>query len=226
MRAPSTCTVLLALLQAGSCFAQNPLSRTGWKATADSQETANANNVAANVLDGAADTMWHSKWSGTPTPLPHTLTIVMDASHRINGITYLPRQDPIAGGGSNGNIGASQTQRRASRCWRSLPARARLILLSAPGRLRARRHVQVAQRHDAKQHLLEVQIVSTCAGKYEIRVSTDGTTFPATALKAGTWADDQTLKTVTFTARDRQSGAHHRAHGGGAAEGRGAPPQR
>ena len=38
------------------------------------------------------------------------------------------------------------------------------------------------------------------AGKYEVRVSTDGTTFPTATVATGTWADDATLKTARFTA--------------------------
>jgi galactose oxidase len=74
------------------------LSRTGWTATASDSYTY---DPASNVLDGDASTNWHSKWDGTPAPLPHTITIDMKLAHNISGLNYLPRQD----GSPNGNIG-------------------------------------------------------------------------------------------------------------------------
>jgi alpha-glucosidase len=78
------------------------IPRTGWKVSAvDSQETAAENGAAANAIDGKPDTMWHTQWSGTPAPLPHEITIDLDASYPVNGLSYLPRQDS----GTNGRIG-------------------------------------------------------------------------------------------------------------------------
>ena len=54
-----------------------------------------------NVIDGERGTMWHSRWAGTPAPLPHTVTIDMKAVRDISGLRYLPRQD----GSPNGRIG-------------------------------------------------------------------------------------------------------------------------
>ena len=98
----SSLVALLPLMQAFACMAQTPLPRTGWTTVADSQETLRANNAAANALDGDTATFWHSKWTDTPSPLPHFITVSFGASKSINGITYLPRQD----GAKNGNIGA------------------------------------------------------------------------------------------------------------------------
>jgi galactose oxidase len=78
------------------------LARTGWTVAADSQETAQENGAAANVLDGDTATIWHTQWSSTPAAaLPHTLTIDMHATNLISGLSYLPRQD----GADNGTIG-------------------------------------------------------------------------------------------------------------------------
>lgn len=97
--------VLLALLFAGGCYAQTPLPRSGWTASATSAEAAREATPASNVLDGSDATIWHSKWSGTPAALPHSITIVMGTTNKdIGGITYRPRQD-----GLNGNIGAHRT---------------------------------------------------------------------------------------------------------------------
>ncbi|HZZ95480.1 MAG TPA: discoidin domain-containing protein [Jatrophihabitantaceae bacterium] len=77
------------------------LPRTGWTATASDQETTGENGVAANVLDGDPSTIWHSKWSGTSVPLPHSITIDMHAVTTVSALVYLPR--PPAS--PNGRIG-------------------------------------------------------------------------------------------------------------------------
>jgi galactose oxidase len=83
------------------------LTRTGWTATADSQETAGEDGRAINALDGNADTLWHTEWSGATTPdLPHTFTIDMKSSQLVGGLSYLPRQDSS----TNGMIGAYKIQ--------------------------------------------------------------------------------------------------------------------
>jgi galactose oxidase len=80
------------------------LARTGWIATADSQETAHANARAQNVLDGNPSTIWHTRYTGGAPKLPHTLTIDMRAARSIGGLTYLPRP----AGSANGRIGRYQ----------------------------------------------------------------------------------------------------------------------
>ena len=78
-----------------------PLTRTGWSVTADSAQDG---NPASNVLDGDTTTIWHTEYSPTTAPLPHTITVDMNSLYVIDGVTYLPRQD----GNSNGNIGEHQ----------------------------------------------------------------------------------------------------------------------
>ncbi|MFI7385583.1 discoidin domain-containing protein [Streptomyces sp. NPDC049813] len=77
------------------------LARTGWTATASDQETAASSGVAANVLDGDPDTLWHSRYSGTALPLPHSITIDMKSARAVSALTYQPRRS-----GGNGRIGA------------------------------------------------------------------------------------------------------------------------
>ena len=113
------------------------LPRAGWTVTADSQETARPGYTAAAAIDGNAASFWHTRWIGTPAPLPHTLTIDMHEILTVSGLAYLPRP---AAGGRNGNI-----------------------------------------------------------GRYQIHVSTDGTTW-GTPVLTGTFADTSTEKTVTFPA--------------------------
>lgn len=77
------------------------LPRTGWTATADS-ENQYPLHLAAFVLDGAQETLWHTDFSsGEPTQLPQRLTIDFGgAVHTVTGMAVQPRAD-----GSNGNIG-------------------------------------------------------------------------------------------------------------------------
>lgn len=77
------------------------LGRTGWTASADSQETAGENGLATNAIDGDAGTHWHTQWTGTTAPLPHTYTVKLGTTPvTITGFKYRPRTD----GDSNGTI--------------------------------------------------------------------------------------------------------------------------
>lgn len=79
-------------------FALVANDRTGWTATADSYQTG---NEPAKVLDGNANSFWHTQYTPTTAALPHTLTIDMKTARYVNGLSYQPRQD----GSPNGNIG-------------------------------------------------------------------------------------------------------------------------
>jgi galactose oxidase len=46
-------------------------------------------------------TIWHSQWSGTTVPLPHSITLDMGTANQVAGLKYLPRAD-----NPNGRIGA------------------------------------------------------------------------------------------------------------------------
>lgn len=77
------------------------LPRSNWTATASDQE---AQNPANYVLDGNSNTLWHSNYDAPGLPLPHSITIDMQRSQAITGLTYVPRQDVPAQ--HNGTIGA------------------------------------------------------------------------------------------------------------------------
>lgn len=65
------------------------LAPMGWKiADVDSQD---ANNSAANAIDGRASSIWQTR--ANDLTLPHHVTIDMGTSHKIAGLVYLPRQD-------------------------------------------------------------------------------------------------------------------------------------
>ncbi|MEV4943238.1 discoidin domain-containing protein [Streptomyces zaomyceticus] len=134
-RGPWTSAAELSLLgDPGTPAATVDLPRTGWTAVASDQETLKENGRAANVLDGDAATLWHSRWSGTAAPLPHSITVDMHRTAAVSALVYQPRKDGI-----NGR-----------------------------------------------------------AGTYTITTSTDGTTF-GKPVATGTWRDDDTVKTATFT---------------------------
>ncbi|MFD8891559.1 discoidin domain-containing protein [Streptomyces sp. NPDC059566] len=76
------------------------LDRAGWTATASDEETAGENGRAANVLDGNVNTLWHSRWTGTPAPLPHVITVDMHRTAVVSALVYRPRAN-----GPNGRVG-------------------------------------------------------------------------------------------------------------------------
>lgn len=78
-------------------FALVANDRAGWTVTADSFEPG---NEPANVLDGNANTFWHTHYN-PDAALPHYITIDMKSARIVNGFSYQPRQD----GSPNGNIG-------------------------------------------------------------------------------------------------------------------------
>ncbi|MCY0925534.1 discoidin domain-containing protein [Streptomyces sp. H27-H1] len=134
-RGPWTSAAEVGLLgDPGTPQATVDLSRTGWTAAASDEETTKENGRAANVLDGDTGTLWHSRWSATPAPLPHSITIDMHRTAAVSALVYHPRTN-----GFNGRAGA-----------------------------------------------------------YTVTTSTDGTAFAA-PVAAGTWRDDDTVKTATFT---------------------------
>ncbi|MFD3781703.1 discoidin domain-containing protein [Streptomyces sp. NPDC058612] len=134
-RGPWTSAAEINLLgDPGTPAATVDLARTGWTATASDEETTGENGRAARVLDGDANTIWHSRWSGTATPLPHSITIDMHRTTAVSALVYHPRPD-----GPNGR-----------------------------------------------------------AGTYAVSTSTDGSAF-GPPVASGTWRDDDTVKTATFT---------------------------
>ena len=89
------------VVRPGTATGGQPIDRTGWLITASDEETAGEPGQAANVLDGNQGSIWHSRYSGTVAPLPHSLTIQLPAQGTVSGLKYLPRQDAVL----NGNIG-------------------------------------------------------------------------------------------------------------------------
>jgi hypothetical protein len=66
------------------------------KISADSEHE---NNWAIYAVDNNPDTIWHTRYDGTQTPHPHTLTVELEKPLTIKGIIQTPRHD-----GTNGRI--------------------------------------------------------------------------------------------------------------------------
>ena len=92
---PWTSMAEFNLLDAGGAV----MSRTGWSVSADSQEVSGENGVAARAVDGDPSTIWHTQWSPTSVPLPHSFTVNLGGARAVGGFKYLPRP-----GGGNGTI--------------------------------------------------------------------------------------------------------------------------
>lgn len=76
------------------------ISKSGWLASANSEETTGENGRAMNAIDDNSSTLWHTKYSGGIDQLPHTLTVNMGAPNEVHRLTYTPRP----GGGGNGQF--------------------------------------------------------------------------------------------------------------------------
>ena len=71
------------------------LPRTGWVVSADSQASS---NPAASAVDGNPASIWHTPWSPTSLPMPHSLQVDLGSARTIGGFRYLPRQDSSSNG--------------------------------------------------------------------------------------------------------------------------------
>jgi len=70
------------------------LPKDGWKLLmVDSEETSAEDDKGIYAFDGLSSTIWHSKYTGGTTPLPHEIQIDMGATYNLTEMSYLPRQD-------------------------------------------------------------------------------------------------------------------------------------
>ena len=74
------------------------LDRRSWKVTSSSFERGEGDPM--HVLDGDADTIWHSQYTPTKSLPPHWLTLDMGTPVNVKAVLLTPRND-----GSNGRIG-------------------------------------------------------------------------------------------------------------------------
>ncbi len=76
----------------------NPMAKTTLRYVNSEEAT---NYPASNAFDGNPNTFWHTNWKDGPVRPPHEIQLDLGGVERINGFTYLPRQDSYL----NGNIG-------------------------------------------------------------------------------------------------------------------------
>ncbi len=69
---------------------------------ADSEESSAEDGKAANVLDGNADSFWHTQWQDNSPAHPHEIILQLDPPCKIKGLTYLPRQGDSENGAIKG----------------------------------------------------------------------------------------------------------------------------
>jgi hypothetical protein len=92
--------------------AEDPsLDRTGWSINEfDSQEASGEgpnNGRAVFVLDGNTSTFWTSQWDGFEPPLPHHVSINMNATITLNGVIITRRQNVTNGSPRAFNVDVS-----------------------------------------------------------------------------------------------------------------------
>ncbi len=77
------------------------IPQSGWTLqSVDSQELSAGFYPGTAAFDGNPTTIWHTQYSTTQPPPPHTIAIDLGAGYTISGFRYQPRQD----GNENGNI--------------------------------------------------------------------------------------------------------------------------
>ncbi|NOV03593.1 discoidin domain-containing protein [Paenibacillus planticolens] len=76
----------------GASYTSNTvIPQSGMTATATSSASGEG---PEKTLDGNTGTNWHSAWSGTPAPAPHSITYSLGNSYNdVYQLKYLPRQD-------------------------------------------------------------------------------------------------------------------------------------
>jgi len=70
-----------------------PISRDTWKIYyTDSEETAQEDGSADNLIDGDEGTIWHSVWSENHAGLPHFVVIDLGKETTFSGLQYIARK--------------------------------------------------------------------------------------------------------------------------------------
>lgn len=64
------------------------LDKTGWSVMASDEQRG---TLAAQVLDGASSTFWHSAWYPVKKDFPHKIIVILDKAQKIHGISVLQR---------------------------------------------------------------------------------------------------------------------------------------
>jgi len=71
---------------------RSELSKQGWQVHSfSSEEIAEEDGAAANLIDGSSSSYWHSRWSTNETTFPHELIIDLGAIKTAHGLSYTHR---------------------------------------------------------------------------------------------------------------------------------------
>ncbi len=68
------------------------LSKRGWQVVQFSDQSATgegSNGRAAQIVDGNDNTYWHSQWTPSRAPYPHTITVDMQEQQEVSGFSIL-----------------------------------------------------------------------------------------------------------------------------------------
>ena len=67
------------------------ISKEKWKIHDVSSDNPGTGDAAGMAIDDNPQTIWHSKWSGSTDPIPHSITIDFSDQLNLKGFSYLPR---------------------------------------------------------------------------------------------------------------------------------------
>jgi len=93
---PAAATNTVTLMETNTALPAKNITFTVVKA--DSEEKSGEDGKAANVLDGKADTIWHTQWQDNSPGYPHEIVIQLSEPATLKGFSYLPRQDDSENG--------------------------------------------------------------------------------------------------------------------------------
>ncbi len=74
----------------------NPIPKDDWSLKYVDNQI--AGYEGGKAFDGISTTMWVTKWTDPPSPLPHEIQIDLEAFYSITGFRYWPRRDGYADG--------------------------------------------------------------------------------------------------------------------------------
>jgi len=137
------------------------LEQLGAHASADSSEPG---FEPARAIDGNAETMWHTAWNPSPSPLPHHWTLELQRPVALKGLRLVPRQD----GNPNGQLAECEIQVSddgkawetvARQSWDNRPVE-REILFAGPRDTRFIRIVAIREiRNQPFASIAEVELI-------------------------------------------------------------------
>jgi len=81
----------------GDCTNPAVLPKSSWRLLYVDSEERNNPGLATMAFDDDPSTIWHTRWSTSPTSYPHEFHVDMGARYSVHKFIYLPRQDGVNG---------------------------------------------------------------------------------------------------------------------------------